>query len=190
MAQFVDATVYKTAEGELNLVWQTNTEALAAAERHDGRYLLVTNDWSLSHQEMFRLYREKDGVERCFRVSKSDLKVSPLFLHQDQRIAAMLFINMVALLAYTLLQRQIQQQGLQMTTWQLIQRLDHLSLIETVCHDGSRLYRLTPIDSDLATVLQQVAGALDEIMQDVVSSDHYPSGLLATELAAQPSLLC
>ena len=190
VAQFVDATVYETAEGELNLLWQTNIEGLAAAERHDGRYLLVTNDWSLSHQEMFRLYRAKDGVERCFRVSKSDLKVSPLFLHKDERIASLLFINMVALLAYTLLQHQMQQQGLQMTTRKLIQRLDQLSLIETVCHDGSRLYRLTPIDPELAIILQQVAVALDELMQDVVSSDQYTSGLLATELAAQPSLLC
>ena len=190
VAQFVDATLYTTAEGELNLVWQTNIEALAAAERRDGRYLLVTNDWQLSHQEMFRLYRQKDGVEKCFHISKSDLKVSPLFLHKDKRIASMLFINMVALLAYTLLQHQMQQQGLQMTTRKLIQRLDQLTLIETVCHDGSRLYRFTPVDPETTLILQQVAVALDELLQVVVSPDHYTPGLLSTELAAQPRLLC
>jgi len=190
VAQFVDATLYTTDQGELNLVWQTNTEALAAAQRRDGRYLLVTNDWTLSHQEMFRLYRQKDGVEKCFLISKSDLKVSPLFLHKDKRIASMLFINMVALLAYTLLQHQMQQQGLQLTTRKLIQRLDHLTLIETVCHDGSRLYRFTPIDPELTGILQQVAVALDELMQTVVAPDHYTPGLLNAELAAQPRLLC
>ena len=190
VAAFVDATVYTTAEGELNLVWQTNVEALAAAERFDGRYLLVTNDWNMPHQEMFRLYREKDGVEKCFRISKSDLKVSPLFLHKDKRIASMLFINMVALLAYNLFQRQIRQQGLQMTTRRLIQRLDQLTLIETRCHDGSRLYRLTPLEPELVAILQQVAVALDELMQVVVVPETYSPSRLTAAFDSQQRLLC
>jgi hypothetical protein len=190
VAQFVHVNVYEPAAGGVNLLWALNTEALAAAQRRDGRYLLVTNDWTLSHREMFRLYREKDGVEKCFRVCKSDLEVSPLFLHKDKRIASMLFINLVALLAYTLLQRQIQQQGLQMTTRRLIQRLDQLTLIETRCHDGSRLYRLTPIEPELVAILQQVAVALDELMQVVVAPDHYCPTLLSATLDAQHHLLC
>ena len=162
---------------------------MPAAERYDGRYLLVTNDWTLSHQEMFRLYRQKDGVEKCFRISKDDLHVSPLFLHKDKRIAAMLFMNMVALLAYTLLQRQVQQQGLPMTTRRLIQRLDQLTLIETRCWDGSRLHRLTPIEPDLVAILQLVAVALDQMLQVVVDLDHNPD-LFGAALTSQPRLLC
>lgn len=190
VAQFVEATVYATAEGGLNLVWEINQAALTAAERRDGRYLLVTNDWSLSAQEMFQLYREKDGVEKCFRISKHDLKVSPLFLHKDKRIASMLFINMVALLAYTLLQRQLEQQGLQMTTRQLIQRLERLTLIETRCLDGSRLQRLTSIEPELVVLLQQVAEALEEMMQAVIPPDRHPPLLSSTMRPAQPRLLC
>jgi len=171
VGKFVDFNVYTTPTGQVNLVWWTNDEALAAAERRDGRYLLVTNDWSLSHKEMFRLYRAKDGVEKCFHIEKSDLKISPLFLHKDKRIASMLFINMVALLAYTLLQRQLQQQGLQMTTRSLIKRLDQLTVIETRCWDGSHLRRLTPIDPDLAVILQLVSAALDDLMQTVNDPD-------------------
>lgn len=189
VAHFVDAALYETAAGELNLVWQINQAALTAAERRDGRYLLVTNDGSLSAQEMFRLYREKDGVEKCFRISKHDLQVSPLFLHKDKRIASMLFINLVALLAYTLLQRQLQQQGLPMTTRQLMQRLERLTLIETRCWDGSRLQRLTPIDPELVAILQQVAVALDEMMQAVVPPDP-DRRLLSSTLPSQPCLLC
>ncbi len=58
---------------------------------------------------MHRIYRAKDGVETCFHICKDDLAISPLYLHQDKRIASMIFVNMVALLAYNLLQRQIQQ---------------------------------------------------------------------------------
>ena len=125
---------------------------------------------SLSHQEMFRLYRQKDGVEKRFTICKSDLKVSPVYLHQDQRIASMLLLNMVALLAYSLLERQIRQQGLQLTTRQIIKRLETLTLIETHCRDGSCLRRLTPIDPDVASILQLVAQVLDDLFTASVVS--------------------
>lgn len=158
-------TAYQTQTGQVDLRWQIDSYALWQAQQRDGRYLLVTNDWSLSHQQMLQLYRAKDGVEKRFHVSKSDLQVSPLYLHQDQRIASMLLLNMLALLAYTLLERQLRQQGLQLTTRQLLKRLEHLTLIETHCHDGSRLRRLTPLDPAVSSILSLVALALDDLVR-------------------------
>jgi transposase len=163
-------SVYETAEGCVNLHWQLDNEALYQAEKKDGRYLLVTNDWSLSHQEMFDLYRQKDGVEKRFTICKSDLKVSPVYLHKDKRIAAMLCLNMVALLAYSLMERQVRQQGLPLTTRQLIKRLEGLTLIETHCRDGSCLRRLTPLEPEVAIILQLVALALDDLLTTPVIS--------------------
>lgn len=171
VGHLMNVTVYETAAGGLNLHWQLDNEALYQAEQKDGRYLLVTNDWSLTHQQMFAIYRQKDGVEKRFTICKSDLKVSPVYLHQDQRIASMLLLNMIALLAYSLLERQLRQQGLQtcaersecMTTRQLIKRLETLTLIETHCHDGSSLRRLTPLEPEMAAILQLVAQVLDDL---------------------------
>jgi hypothetical protein len=109
VGKFIQVNVYESPAGGVTLHWQLDTEALALKERLDGRYLLVTNDNSLSHQQMFQLYRDKDGGEKRFLISKQDLKVSPIYLHQDQRIAAMLLLNMLALLAYSLLERQMRQ---------------------------------------------------------------------------------
>ena len=193
-AKFMAVTVYATPTGQINLYWRRNQEALAQAERFDGRYLLVTNDRSLSHHEMFRLYRQKDGVEKCFHIGKDDLEVSPLYLHKDKRISTMLFVNMVALLAYTLLQRQLQQQGLHMTTRRLIQRLEQLTLIETRCWDGSSLRRLTPLDPDLVALLQLVATALDDLVQAVAPADQphrlLDTAYLAPERSLPDHLLC
>lgn len=179
----------ETAEVGLNLTWQIDPVALNGAERCGGLYLLVTNDWTLLPQQMFQLYREKDGAEKCFRISKQDLKVSPLFLHKDKRISFMLFINLVTLFAYTLLQRQLQQQSLQMTTRQLIQRLEQLTLIETHCWDGSRLQRLTPIEPELLAILQQVAVVLDEMTQAVVQPEP-PQRLPNSTRSPQHRLIC
>lgn len=164
VGQLMSVTAYQTETGQVNLRWQIDSYALWQAEQRDGRYLLVTNDWSLSHQQMFQLYRAKDGVEKRFHVCKSDLQVSPVYLHQDQRIASMLLLNMLALLVYTLLERQVRQQGLQLTTRQLFKRLEQLTLIETHCHDGSCLRRLTPLDPALSSILSLVALALDDLL--------------------------
>lgn len=164
VGHLMSVTVYETPTGTVNLQWQVDNEALYQAEKKDGRYLLVTNDWSLSQQEMLRLYRAKDGVEKRFTICKSDLKVSPVYLHQDARIASMLWLNMVALLAYSLLERQVRQAGLALTTRQLIKRLETLAVIETHCRDGSCLRRLTPLEPEVACILRLVAHVLDDLL--------------------------
>ena len=131
--------------------------------QRDGRYLLVTNDWTLSPRKMLTLYRQKDGVEKRFQVSKKDLKVSPVYLHQDKRIEAMLLVNMLALLAYSLLERQARQNGLQMTTRRIIAKLQSLDVVENFCWDGSRLIRPVPIDDEQVAILQVLAQVLAEL---------------------------
>jgi transposase len=163
-------TVSVTEAGQVDLSWQLDTYTLWQLEQRDGRYLLVTNDYTLSHQEMFRLYRAKDGLEKRFHVCKADLKVSPVYLHQDQRIASMLLVNMLALLAYSLLERQLKQQGLNLTSRQVIKRLEQLSLIETHYLDGSYTARLVPENPALLELLALVASALAELLPAVALS--------------------
>jgi hypothetical protein len=163
VGKLVGTQVYQTPAGQVHFTWQIDEVALAEAERGDGRYLLVTNDWSLSHAQMLALYRQKDGVEKRFHICKSDLQVSPVYLHQDQRIAAMLLLNMLALLAYSLLERQVRQAGWALTTRQIIKRLETLTLIETHCRDGSSLRRLTLVAPEVVAILQLVAKVLDEL---------------------------
>ena len=151
--KFMQAEAHTDQEGQVRLRWWVNRYALWQAMQRDGRYLLVTNDWSLSPQRMLALYRQKDGVEKRIKVSKSDLKVSPIYLHKDDRIEAMLLINMLALLAYSLLERQARQSGLQVTTRRIIEKLQRLDVVETFCWDGSRLLRLVPVNEEQAALL-------------------------------------
>ena len=147
-------TVEAQQEGErIVLKWQVKTKELRHTMQQDGRYLIATNDPSLSPTRMFELYRAKDGVEKDFRICKSQLKVSPLYLHKDERIQSMLLLNMLALLAYTILERQARQSGLALTTRRIIEQLDSLTVIETHCVDGSHFYRLTPVSQEQAELI-------------------------------------
>jgi transposase len=147
-------TVEAKQEGErIVLTWQIKINDLRHQMQQEGRYLLVTNDPRLSPQRMFDLYRAKDGVEKDFRICKSQLQVSPLYLHKDPRIQSMLLLQMLALLAYTVLERQARQAGLALTTRRLIEQLDSLHVIETLAVDGSRFYRLTQVSQEQAELI-------------------------------------
>ncbi len=178
VGKFMCAEAYTDEQGQIGLRWWIDRQALLLAMQKDGRYLLVTNDWSLSPQRMFDLYREKDGVEKGFRISKSDLKVSPIYLHKDTRIEGMLLINMLALLTYSLLERQARQNGWQMTTRRIIEMLDNLDVIETLCWDGSLLYRIVPVDEEQAALLEILAQALTDLRRPRWPCSLLPSGSL------------
>jgi transposase len=185
VGQLMRAEAYTDEQGQISLRWWVDRYALWRAMQRDGRYLLVTNDWTLSPQRMLSLYRQKDGVEKRFQVSKSDLKVSPIYLHKDERIEAMLLINMLALLAYSLLERLVRQGGLQITTRRIIAKLQSLEVVESLCWDGSRLLRLVPIDEEQLAILQLLAHILAELRLPRWPHPLLPSGE-AVPLALPP----
>jgi hypothetical protein len=162
VGHLMQAEAVQHTDGTVTLRWWINTHALWQASQTDGRYLLVTNDLALSAQRMLELYRAKDELDKRFLVSKQDLRVRPIYLHQDDRIEAMLLLNMIALLAYSLLEREVRQHGLPLTLRRLIAQLEDLTVIETHCWDGSVLYRLTPVSADQQALLAVVARILTQ----------------------------
>jgi len=150
----VEAT--STPDGPVTLRWWVDRAALAETMRADGRYLLVTNDCRLTPVRMLALYRDKDAVEKRFRVFKQDLKVRPLFVHSDERLRAMLLVNLIALLAYSLLERQAQQQKLCLTARRILECLSTIHVVEVEAWDGSRLRRISEITPEQQQVLSRV----------------------------------
>jgi transposase len=159
------AEAYTTADGGVALRWWIDTDALWHAMQTEGRYLLVTNDWTLSPCRMFELYRAKDGVEKCFRISKQVLRVRPIYVHSDERIEALLLINLLALLVYNLLEREMRQRGLPLTTRHLIEQLEHLTVIETHCWDGSVVSRLTPVNDEQRQLMAFLSALVAQVRQ-------------------------
>jgi len=75
----------------------------------------------------------------------------------------MLLVNMLALLAYSLLERQVRQGGVQITTRQIIAKLQSLDVVVTCCWDGSPLHRLVPVYEEQAVLLQVLADVLADL---------------------------
>jgi transposase len=77
----------------------------APLEARGLRFCLVSNDRSLSRDELFAAYKRQHLVEGRFSDFKGPLSVRPVFLHSNRRIAALVGVISLALLLYGLIER-------------------------------------------------------------------------------------
>ena len=107
IAGLIDVTVGTSPEEKLTLAWQRNDDAIAAAQGFDGIYALATNlPGRITAGQVLRLYKDQQIVERRHRDMKQTLKVRPIFLHNDDRVYALLSIVGIALLIFGLIEAQ------------------------------------------------------------------------------------
>jgi hypothetical protein len=96
--------------GKPTLTWKRDEQAIAQAARTDGIYALATNlPGKLTAARILRLYKQQELVERRHRDLKQTLKVRPIFLHNDDRIYALISIIGIALLIFGLIESQLRK---------------------------------------------------------------------------------
>ena len=98
-------------QGRPTIAWARDHNAVAAAAATDGIYALATNlkDADLRAVHVLRRYKQQQIVERRNRDAKSTLKVRPVFLHNDDRIDALISIVGLALLIFGLIQADLRR---------------------------------------------------------------------------------
>jgi transposase len=96
-----------TRAGKPTLTYQRDHAAIEHAAATDGIYALATNQpGRLSCERVLRLYKDQQIVERRHRDLKQTLKVRPIFLHNDDRIHALVSVVGIALLIFGLIETQ------------------------------------------------------------------------------------
>jgi transposase len=153
--------------GEVQMRWWIDRKAWRDLCHAYGRYLLVSDDPTLSCVEMLQTYKNKDGLDKRFRVSKQVLRVRPVYLHKDGRIQALMLVNMIALLVYSLAERRCRRSGLQITGQEMLYEFAPLHVVETHCWDGSVLRRCMPLTSRQKEILQQMGLAAETSLDPV-----------------------
>jgi hypothetical protein len=101
----IDVTV--TNNDKLTLAWQRNQPAIDTAASFDGIYALATNlPGRITAGQILRLYKDQQIIERRHRDMKQTLKVRPIFLHNDDRVHALISIVGISLLIFGLIEAQ------------------------------------------------------------------------------------
>src|SRR5216684_3950098 len=103
----------RTRAGKPVITWARDDDAIAAAARLDGLYALATNlpDHSqhspLTAVDVLKIYKDQWTVEQRHRDLKQTLKVRPVFLHNDDCIAALIAVIGIALLIFGLIEAEL-----------------------------------------------------------------------------------
>ena len=138
----------------------------AAREAHlDGKWLLRTNDHTLSPEDLAAAYKQLIAVERGWRDMKGALRLRPVFHHREDRIRAHVQLCWLALLLIRVAENAAGE------TWRnLHHELDRMHLVTLATRDGRVAQR------SAATPGQQaIFGALD-LREPPKFFDFAPSG--------------
>ena len=97
-------------KGRPTLSFSRDQDAMHAVARLDGVYALATNlDDQLAANQLLQLYKDQCLVELRHRDLKGKLRVRPIFLHNDDRIQALISIQGLALLIFGLLELDLRR---------------------------------------------------------------------------------
>jgi len=155
--QWVDVEITTAEDERLGLKFRVNRERLAAARALEGKYVLATNAEHLSADDILRIYKGQDKVEKANRTVKGPLRVRPVFLRTDERIEGLVLFTMLALLVRSILALQCRRAGLSFTADQVLAEFANLRAIDLSFCDGSR----RRVASDLSAMQEQILTALN-----------------------------
>jgi len=111
----------ETSGGKLRI----DRAAVADAKRYDGKWVITSNDDTLTVEDLALGYKQLLRVEHCWRQLKSGLRMRPVFHWRPWRIQAHVTISVLALL----LERMAEIRG--GDTWRnLAAQLDTIKVVE------------------------------------------------------------
>jgi len=100
--------------GKPSIRWRRNHDAITAAAQLDGLYAVATNlpdppGRPLTALDVLKTYKDQWIVEQRHRDLKQTLHVRPIFLHNDDRIEALIAVVGIALLIFGLIEADLRR---------------------------------------------------------------------------------
>jgi hypothetical protein len=90
-----------------DITFNINNQKIIEDEKLDGIKGFITNDFNLTANEIIEHYNNQYDVERAFRISKTDLKIRPIYHRLETRIKAHILISFVSYAIYKEFERKL-----------------------------------------------------------------------------------
>ena len=112
IADLITVTTGTDPAGKPTIDWHRNPDTITAAAELDGLYAIATNlpdpaEGDLTALDVLKIYKDQWIVEQRHRDLKQTLRVRPVFLHNDDRIHALVAVVGIALLVYGLVEADL-----------------------------------------------------------------------------------
>ena len=136
----------QTRTGALRL----SRAAVAAEAKRDGKWVITTNDDTLTPEDLALGYKQLLRVEQCWRTMKSGLRTRPVHHWRAHRICAHVSLCVLALLLERVAERRAGD------TWRNI--LAQLDTVKVVAYEraGTRIQQTTELRGPLPALLKRL----------------------------------
>jgi hypothetical protein len=94
-------------ENQCDITFNINSQKVENDSKLDGIKGFITNDFTLDANEIISHYNNQYDVERAFRISKTDLKIRPIYHRLETRIKAHVLISFVSYAIYKEFERKL-----------------------------------------------------------------------------------
>jgi transposase len=144
----------------LQIEVRKKTELDDWAAQADGCYLLRTNLQGREATELWQTYIGLTQIEDCFRISKHDLGLRPVFHHTEERTQAHILVCFLALVMWRTLQYWMEASGLGSAPRKLLEELAEVRSLDVVLPTGTgaeiRLRTVSRPEKHLAILLERL----------------------------------
>jgi transposase len=152
--------VRKTKTGKLKV----DKAAVAREAALDGKWVITTNDDTLSVDDLVLGYKQLMRVEECWRTMKSSLRTRPMFHWRPHRIKAHVSLCVLALLLERIAEIRTGD------TWRNIRaKLETIKVVEYV-RDSVRVLQTTELTPELSALLRRLGVRLPPRLHEVAES--------------------
>lgn len=124
--------------------------AVKEAARYDGKWVITSNDDTLTAEDLALGYKQLMRVEECWRQLKSGLRMRPVFHYRPWRIHAHISISVLALLLERVAELRAGD------TWRNLRaKLEALKVVEYV-RGGARIVQTTELRQEASALLEKL----------------------------------
>lgn len=132
---------YLDIDEKCDIKYKLNLSKISNDEKLDGIKGFITNDFTLKPNEVIEHYQNQYDVEKAFRISKTDLKIRPIYHRLETRIKAHILISFVSYAVYKEFERKIKQSNLDI---KFKLTFDHIKTM----YGYKTLYGIEPLQMD------------------------------------------
>jgi hypothetical protein len=124
---------YLDIDEKCTIGYKLNLDKVQQDEKLDGIKGYVTNEFTLTSEEVIQHYQNQYEVERAFRISKTDLRIRPIYHRLETRIKAHILISFVSYAIYKEFERKLKIHGVKFKFSQKLLRdiIKHMMAIRT-----------------------------------------------------------
>jgi len=150
----------QTKAGELRL----DRAAITEAGRYDGKWVITSNDDTLSAEDLALGYKQLMRVEQCWRQLKSGLRMRPVFHWRPWRIQAHVSISVLALLLERVAEIRAGD------TWRnIVAQLDTIKVVEYE-RGEARIRQTTEVRREVEPLLRKLGAGTPPKLHSVTSA--------------------